>query len=279
MKQSTLFLSVVSVVGSLSVLACARGSVPGDDPDEVVEEPTAASPAKTTSGSSGTSSGKSSSSSTSSSSSSGSTSSSGATSSSSTSSSGVIPNGCYAAKSSTGSVYRGNAVNAQGVCSSSQIVTATNACSMAPTDPACVQFQTANPSCARCMFGLAPGEAPALRTTNPQPSVFDPTGSGNSYPNTFACAAAVIGQPALAQPLNDFYSCAYENCSRCSDETEMDKCFMDAQNGACSSFANAAAAAQHALMSSQSRWETPCGATQGSIDQAFAAIAQTVCGQ
>ena len=128
------------------------------------------------------------------------------------------------------------------------------------------------------MFGLAPGEAPSLKTTNPQPSVFDPTGMGYSYPNTYACAAALMGQPALAQPLNDILTCIYDNCSRCSDETEMDKCAMDAQNGACSSFVNAAVAAQNALMASQSFWETPCGATQGSMDQAFAAVAQTVCG-
>lgn len=104
--------------------------------------------------------------------------------------------------------------------------------------------------------------------------------AGYGQPNTYACAAAIMGQPALAQPMNDFMVCLLDECGSCdeNDQNALNQCFMSAQSGACAAFANAANSAENALSAAQSQWETPCGADQGSLETAFAVATQTVCG-
>lgn len=171
-------------------------------------------------------------------------------------------------------------MNHQGVCNSLQINTAASDCINNPNSSACTAFQQANPTCAKCMFGLAPGESPTARATNPQPSLLLEDGAPFAMPNIYSCAAAIMGQPSLAQPINDAYACMFAQCKRCdpNDPNEIDQCFTDAQNGMCSQLVNDAINAQNVLSGAQSQWDLPCGASQGSLDQAFVVATQTVCG-
>lgn len=214
------------------------------------------------------------------------------------------PRACFTKGSGSGSISEGPYLAHQGVCTPSQVTAMTAACVTAGSNSAaCAAFQQANPDCARCGFGLAPGEAPSLRLTNPQPVLLAPTVAGDlEVPNLWGCAAAVIkANPNSAYEatrpwgaVNDLLACSVEQCSGC-DQTngDFDTCLNRSRYGApsttsCAKWLVSAQPEENYLYSTIARWKTECGllgtvpatiaSTGVAREQVFSTMATTLCG-